>query len=173
MDAATFANVATAVTSILALLLSTYVFYHQTQQAKITLGITVLRELEKDFFSSADMKRKRFVAARFLLNRHPGQDVPQEAYELLDFFDNLGLHLNKRVLDPEMTWTVFHFWFDKYWHLLAQDVDSLHEYTDGVLYLENCIRAHTILDEFGRKHRKIPPPPPPKCGSRQKKCASS
>jgi len=58
----------TSITSIAALLISTYTFVKQTQQAKITLAVNLLRDIEKHFFYSDEMRQKRCVTAKFLLN---------------------------------------------------------------------------------------------------------
>jgi len=146
----------TSITSIAALLISTYTFVKQTQQAKITLAVNLLRDIEKHFFYSDEMRQKRCVTAKFLLNRDIDKDPPPEAYELLDFFDTVALHVNKGVIDVEMAWITFYWWFDKYWHLLSTDVEKLHQDNDGVKYLENSAKLHLKLTEFGMKRKNLP-----------------
>jgi len=148
----------TSITSIVALLISTYTFSKQAQQSKITLAVNLLRDFEKHFFFSEDMRRKRCVTSKFLLDRaeNINIDLPPEGYELLDFFDTIALHVNRGIIDDEMAWITFYWWFDKYWYLLSEDVERLHQDNDGVKYLENCTRLHTQLTGFGIKQKNLP-----------------
>lgn len=146
----------TSITSVVALLISTYTFSKQAQQSKITLAVSLLRDFENHFFFSDDMRHKRCVTSKCLIDRHDNLELPPEAYELLDFFDTIALHVNRGIIDEEMAWITFYWWFDKYWHLLSQDVEKLHQDNDGVNYLENCARLHSKLTEFGINHKNLP-----------------
>lgn len=147
----------TSVTSILALCVSLYVFSKQNRQARITLAATLMRDYERDFFSSPEFKKRRLTASKFLFERKSGQIAPVEAFEILDFFDVLGLHINRGSVDIEIAWSGFHYWFDKYWFLLSSDVEWLYKNrTCGVKYLEHCATLHTRMTEFGTKHKGLP-----------------
>lgn len=81
-----FATLATAITSIIAIALAVITYWHQTRQSNIHLGITILRDCEKDFFYSLEMRRQRLVTAQFLLTRESSeQKPPDEAFEVMDF----------------------------------------------------------------------------------------
>ncbi|HBJ82915.1 MAG TPA: hypothetical protein DDZ88_03370 [Verrucomicrobiales bacterium] len=146
----------TAVTSIIAILLAVYSFWFQTRQANRTLGIIILRDCERDFFYSTEMRRRRFEAARFLMTRQPGQSPPQACYELLDFIDCFGIYVNRGLIEPELAWNTFYYWFSVYWHSLSKEVDELNEQTDGVPYLWNCHMLYSRLTKWGERHKRLP-----------------
>jgi len=151
------AGLITSITSIVAIAISVYSFKVQTNLAAITLSVTMLREYEREFFRSVEMKKKRWITANFLLKRASGEEPPAEAYDLLDFFDTIGQYVNRGAIDLDMTWNTFHYWFDKYWFLLSKDVNQLNEWTEGVCYLDNCSRLYGLLNAHGKSCKKLPP----------------
>jgi hypothetical protein len=157
MSIDTLVNVTTAATSVCAIAISVYAVRVQRKQARTMLSASTLREYESEYYSSPALLRARSVTAAFLLNRKDAAEPPVEAFRLLDFFDKVGLHVEKEAIDVEMAWVVFHYWFDKYWFLLQPDVEKMYErHTDGVRYLDNCASLYVRLNEFGRLQKKLP-----------------
>lgn len=150
-----FCNIVTAGTSIVAIILASYTFRVQTLQANTTLGITILNQYSSEFFDSPEYRRRRYITAQFLLTRKPGDPPPTEALDLLDFFDGIGFHLRRRVIDLDMTWSYFFYWFSHYWYALAIDAETFRKSQGGVAYHDNAVLLDLKLTQFALKHKGL------------------
>jgi hypothetical protein len=171
MNLGDFTNIVVAATSIVAIILGIASFWQQNNQAMAFLGIQILREWEQVFFSSDEMRRRRYVACIFLKQKLENEsrsgsdvqstkqyrDLPPEVWEILDTFDSIGIYVNKGIVDKELAWTTFYYWINAYWFLLHDHVKQLQEYTDGVPYLKNVEDMYNTLTAFAVKNRNLPP----------------
>jgi hypothetical protein len=146
-----------SMTAITAAVISAVGLWIQTRQNNRALGVTILRDLEKDFLWSDEIRTKRLALATFLIGRKAGDPPSPEVSYMLDFFDSMGLYHNKGVIDTEMAWVMFYYWLGHYWQLLKEDIDAAEQDEDGILYYKNVKRFYKDLTEFGRKHRRLPP----------------
>jgi len=157
MDITSLATIATVVISGLGIFVALLAVWVQTWQNNRALGVNILRDLEKDFLWSEEMRSKRFALAKFLLDRKPGDPISPEVSYILDFFDSMGLYHNKGVIDTEMSWVMFYYWLGHYWQLLKDDAAASEQREDGIQYFKNIRLFYKQLTQFGRKHRKLPP----------------
>jgi proline iminopeptidase len=148
--------VSTAI-SVVGLFVALVAVWVQTWQNNRALGVTILRDLEKDFLWSDEMISKRLTLATYLLRRKSGDPRSAEVAYMLDFFDSIGLYHNKHVIDTEMTWVMFYYWLGHYWNLLKADADTTERLEDGIKYYKNIRILYKRLTDFGRKHRNLPP----------------
>ena len=154
MDIISLTTLAISALGIIVALLAVGV---QTRQNNRALGVTILRDLEKDFLWSEEMRSKRLALVTFLLSRQAGDPASPEVAYILDFFDSLGLYHNKGVIDTEMAWVMFYYWLGHYWQLLKEDADATEHTEEGILFYKNVRLFYKKLTEFGRKHRNLPP----------------
>jgi hypothetical protein len=147
---------ATAITSIIAILLAAYTFWFQTRQAKRTLGITIVREYERDFFNGIPMRQRRYRAARFLIDRSTKDIPPQACYEILDFFDAFGIYVNRGFIETDIAWITLYYWLGFYWHSLVADVEAFNKRMHGVTYLSNCEELYRRLTRYAERHQNLP-----------------
>ena len=155
MDVNTLASVVTAGTATVAIVFALFALQIQTRQNNRALGVTILRDLEREFVSE-DMKRERYELASFLLKRQPSEPLPPHLTDVLDFFDTVGTYLSKGVLDVEMTWDTYFYWLGHYYRLLREDIDLIERRNAGIVYYHNLRLMCAELDRFGYRHRKLP-----------------
>jgi GNAT superfamily N-acetyltransferase len=139
-DPAWVTNVLTLAALITALGASIY----QSRQTNRHLGISILRDCERDFFYSQEMRRQRLIAARFILASKPyeaetmvRQPAPDEIFELMDFFGSVGVYVKDRVIPVDYAFNSFHYWFSKYFLCLHHHLEQF-EQREGIKYYEHC-----------------------------------
>jgi hypothetical protein len=151
----TICNVATASAAIVAIGLAAYTFWHQTNQSRRTLGITLLHEMAQKFFESPEHLLLRRNVAKYLKTREPGDPVPSEVYDLLDFFDMLGFYHRTEIADSEMTWTLFYYWVSNYCTALEPEMEAFRVRHDGVSFHENCPIMAKALQSYGMRKKGL------------------
>jgi len=153
------ANVIIAITSIIAIFLAVFTFWRQMEQSRTFLGIQILREWESHFFYSEDMRNRRYTACRYLEGKSPEEiqyeDIPAEAWEILDSFDSIGIYVNRRVVDPELAWDTFYYFLNIYWHVLAPHRDALQTEHGGTQYLNDIDGMYEKLTAYGVARRNL------------------
>jgi len=112
--AAVAACVAAAAAVAMALFVAAHV-RQETQRRLFTTGLDTLWRYEAQWNSDA-MFEARSAAAAALLDGRPTRAID----EVLDFFDQLGLLLNRGALDEEMVGYQFYWPLANYW-LASQD----------------------------------------------------
>ena len=150
---------ATAI-SALGVIVAVFTLIAQTRQNNATLRVNLLRDLEKEFFF--EMREQRLAASKFLLNRKDNELPIGVVADILDFFDGVGIYLDKDALDDEMVFNSFYYWFRHYWELLRNDINFYEESAGGFTYYKYIRRLHKRLirsaNQFeGRKKVKDTP----------------
>jgi len=149
-------SIATSIVSLLGVIVALCAVWIQTRQNNLALGATILRDLEREFHWSEEMRNRRLALATFLLNRKVDDIPSSHVSDMLDFFDAIGLYHDKGVIDTEMTWVMFYYWVGHYWQLLKEDADYFERLDGGVTYYKSIRLLYTRLTKFGRKKRKLP-----------------
>lgn len=145
------ANLATTFSLLVALI----ALYMQSKQNTLTLGVTILRDIERQF-ETKEMRNTRLEVATFLLVRQDGTPPIPQCADLLDFFDVLGTYHNRKTLDTEMTWVQFYYWFGNYWYLLKDDSLYYEDLAGGVRFYEDARILFNTLTTFGERNRGLP-----------------
>lgn len=134
-----------------AVLVSIVVFIVQVRQNNRSLGATLLRDFMKEF--DVDLRPVRYRLAQYLLERAADSPTVGEVGIILDFFDTLGLYVNKGVLDKEMVWSSFYWWLGPYWQLLKCEIRRVES---NVAYYKDLEELYPTLTRFGQRHRNLP-----------------
>lgn len=123
IDPAAVASLAAALAACVALVTLGVVSWHvrqDNQRMALTLGVESLWHLTDQWNSSA-MLGIRSAAAAGLLSRQPTRDVD----EVLNFFDEIVLLLNRGALDEELTAHYFYWPSANYWRASREYVQDL------------------------------------------------
>lgn len=152
-------NLIVATTSIVAILLAVFTFWRQMKQSQTFLGIQILREWESHFFYSEDMRRRRYITCRYLeskaIEEIRYEEIPAEAWEVLDSFDSIAVYINRGVVEEELAWVAFYYWLNIYWHVLAPHKEALRQENDGTEYLGDIGPMYERLTAYGVRHRGL------------------
>jgi hypothetical protein len=100
---------ATAFVTALAALISTAITWSSLEQTRLSLRVTTLQSLERQF-DGRTMRRARRNAATALLHHQYNEDVGH----VLDFFETVGLLVRSNAIEAETAWHTFHYWIDGY-----------------------------------------------------------
>jgi hypothetical protein len=96
------------IVAILALLISTWRQIAESKRYRIAQSVELLLKLE-DRFDNDEFRKIRKRAAKKLLKG----DL-YSAGKILDFFETIGLLLERGVLDKDMVWSSFDYWIRAY-----------------------------------------------------------
>jgi len=131
----------------------------KSRQASLALGVTILRELEKEYLWSKEMRRRRLVIAKFLQDKNNSDKPPiSEIADLLDWLDMVALYTKRGVIDLEMVWITLFYGLGHYWAFLEKYVDFYEKRAGGIGYFKNSRILYKKLYQFGIKHKGLPRP---------------
>jgi hypothetical protein len=134
-------------------------FLRQTRDTHLSLGVQLLRELERDF-DGKEMRKNRSALAKLYLKQKPGKPLPGPSFgdhsELFDFFTTVGLLLKRGVLDVEFVWTSFCYWFVRHWEVSEADIRAWRKQEGDETYWEECDYLYQELVRYDAKRRGIP-----------------
>lgn len=147
------------IVAFLGLIVAFVAFLRQTRDTHLSLGVQLLRELERDF-DAKEMRKNRSALAKLYLKQKPGKPLSGSTFgdhsEVFDFFTTVGLLLKRGVLDVEFVWTSFYYWFVRYWELSEADVQAWRKQEGDPTYWEECDYLYEQLVRYDAKRRQIP-----------------
>jgi hypothetical protein len=138
--------------SIVAIAVAIYAVWNQNRQSQTTLESTVIRDLWIEF-GGEHMMRCRLATATYLLDGSEDEDSPEELYDILDFFDSVGMYYVRGAIGSDVTWAAFYYWLGHYWNLIgthARDFEASH---DGVRYYHDVPLLYERLTDFALQRR--------------------
>ena len=146
----------TSIATVLGVLVALMAIIIQMRQNRIALGVTLIRDMEKQF-DDTEFKRIRLEVAMRLYFRKEAEPLPLSGEIIMDFFDGMGIYQCKGAIDKEITWVMFYYWLGHYWQLLKKQADTFEAQHSGVEYYKNFRLLYHDMTIFGRKKRKMPP----------------
>jgi hypothetical protein len=132
-----WAGLAAAIAAIVGLII-------QSRQTAFALGVDLLMNLDERWVS-VEMVETRRCAAKGLL-----EGRPEDAVELLNYFEFLGLLLHRRALDKTMVWHDLSHWILQYYDAAAEYIQK-RRHEDKHLWIEFQWLYDTMV-EVERKH---------------------
>ena len=147
------------IASFIGVIVAVIVFLQQTRDTHLSLGVQLLRELERDF-DSMEMRKNRSALAKLYLKQKLGKPLPGSSFgdhsELFDFFTTVGLLLKRGVLDVEFVWTSFYYWFVRNWEVSEADIQAWRKQEGDPTYWEECDYLYKQLVRYDAKRRGVP-----------------
>jgi hypothetical protein len=101
-----FAGIATVAAAVIACV----ALYVQHRSFRLTLAANLSMNLDERF-NSEELRSARALAARSL----KGHTQEEEAEDVFDFFDTIGLFTRRGALDDEFVHSMFFHWIQLYW----------------------------------------------------------
>lgn len=135
-----------------------YFIYKQIKNARAVTTYEFLRK-EDDRFRSEEMRCKRSNLAKILLLK-PNQykEIDKYADYVLDYFEDLGMMLQKHLVPEYSMWAINCYYILRYWALLSKYADWVRKewndptYYDGFEYLQKRILK---FEKKATKKKKI------------------
>ena len=156
MSISDIANLAVALTSIVAIFLGINRHKAQNTQARQLVGIQILRDFEDKFYRSEHLRQLRYFVCVYYKRHGVDAETPPEAWRLADELAAICFYVNKGYVDAEAAWSTLYFWLDNYWFLFKGYADGLKTEYAGVDYLSDFREVHATLTRFGEAHRNLP-----------------
>ena len=137
------ATVVIAVTGVWALIHAS----RQLKESRESEKVKHLVEFSREFDSELMCKWRKSLAEKWL----KGDDYPDEAQRLLDFFETVGLLVRRGYLDAHDVWNTFSNWMFNIYATFRDDIEQMQRddanyYTDFCALLE---RLRIIEHEEG------------------------
>jgi len=122
-DIASLVGIATSIVAITGLVI-------ELRNSRLSLQTQTLLDLEARFYSP-EMKTLRQTAARQLLAASP---INSELEDTLDFFHNIVMLIDRRVIDTELGLEFYKYWIARYWLVAESYVASVRKQDDPHTY---------------------------------------
>jgi hypothetical protein len=126
------------------------------------LEAALVRDLANDFLGD-HLVRSRSVTAEYLMGRgrEAAQPIdvcapPIEVYEVLDFFDMVGMYYVRGVISADLAFSAFYYWLGHYWQWIGEYTEAFHEAHGGLTYYRDLFRFYEELTAFAQEHRNMP-----------------
>jgi len=154
MDFGTIAAISAVVGVIIAIL----ALIKQSKDAHTSLGIKLLRDLDKEF-DSEEMRQYRMALSNLCIKREEGAEIPSieiiSHFDVLNFFDTLGMFLKRNILDLEFTWARYSYWVIRYWEVLEKDINAYRKLEKDNVYWEDFEYLYKQIVKFDSQRLKI------------------
>ncbi len=138
--------------SALAALVAVVAVYYQGYLTNLTHSIDVVRSYD-DRFDSLEFRTNRREVARKILALPGGPaTVNEEADDLLDFFETIGLLAKRKIVDTTMVWSLFQYPLHGYW-LVARDSIAKRRRDDPTLF-EDVVWLHDRVTRIEKRKRR-------------------
>jgi hypothetical protein len=151
IDAAVLLALAAMVTALAAVVMAVVMFRavrEDAQHARFSAGLESLWRLRAEW-NSDDMLDARTHAAAALLASAPTADVS----EVLDFFDELALLVQRGIVDEDMVWFEFYWPMANYWFASQEYVHQTQRDTPGAWAEMGSVMPRLLAIEARRKKR--------------------
>jgi len=141
-----------AISAVVGVVIAILALIKQSKDAHISLGIQLLHDLDKQF-GGEEMKQFRRDIANLCIKREEGVEISafeicQNASDVSNFFEKIGLFLKRDILDLEFTWNYYAMYSICYWEVLEKDINELRKLQndntpwEGFEYLYKQMKKH-------------------------------
>lgn len=120
-------------------------FARQVSEYKLALHAEAILRFEARFFDDEQFKRIRCAAGKALLVKHKEED----AEDIFDFFETVGLFVKLEALNPQMVYSVFFHWVNLYWKAGKHHIGSRRQ--DAASLWGDFQRLYEALCEIERR----------------------
>lgn len=113
---------------------------------------------EDDRFRSSEIERSRSHLAKILLNKGDHyveiDSILGNHIYALYFFDDLGLLMRKKIVPPDMMWTVFSYDILGYWNASKGYIDSTRIHLDDNSVYSDFEYLYNTMYRLGKQRHK-------------------
>lgn len=152
-------NQLTVVIALVSVIVTMWAILSQTRDTHFSLGMQILRDLENQFNTSGAKKQCIKLAGEYSKLKKGKLLLPStfsENSSVFDFFETVGILLRRRVLDVELVYSTFYYWFVPLWELAESDIKAWHNRHGDNSYWIDCSYLYNRLVKYDARQRKIP-----------------
>lgn len=148
-------EVIASIAAVAGVMTAVFTLVKQSKDAHISLGIQLLRDLDKQF-ESEEMKEHRRDVANLFIKRGKGVEILSfemchVANDISNFFEKVGLFLKRDILDLEFTWNFYALYAIGYWEILEKDIIELRKLQDDDTSWEMFEYLYKQVKKYDRK----------------------
>jgi hypothetical protein len=139
-------------------LITLILIYYQIKTSSMVAAADFILKLERSFHSKKMLATRRKLVQTISQNPKDFKQI-ESSREVIDFFDDLGVLVSKKVIPVELAWSAFCYWVLPYWTMTHYYVDWCRKsekdpnYYADFEYLHKCILKY----EEKQRHRKVEP----------------
>jgi hypothetical protein len=137
-------------------IIALFLIYYQIRISRIITAANFLIKFESKFDSKKMRRNRRKLVS--IIKNSPEEYAKMDAFrDVLDFFDDLGVLLEKKVVPIELLWSGFCYWVLRYRILLKDYINWIRkEENDPTFYcdFENLFKR-ILKREEKERHTKI------------------
>jgi hypothetical protein len=154
-------NAIIAGTAVLASLTAIYAIWAESRRSTYSLGVNLLFKMN-DEFAQPEFKIKRKAAVKFLLKNESDFNTWTciELDDILDFFQIIASLTYKGILDKNLVWEFYSYWFEFYYTCTKEYISFCNITSQGswedLEWLHKTLTRITVRDS-----RKSYSPPTP------------
>jgi hypothetical protein len=116
-------NAVSACAAVVAALTAIVAIIAEGRRSRFSVGLDAILKLD-GMWSDKRMRQARKRAAQALL-QDPNSDQFDDADEVLDFFESLGLLVRRETIDKYLAWHYFYRWIHGYTTLASQYIEEI------------------------------------------------
>jgi len=144
-----------SLSAVFGVIIAIFTLIRQSKDAHISLGIQLLRDLDKQF-ESEEMKQYRRDIANLCIKRDKGAeissfDICHRASDVANFFEKIGLFLKRDILDLEFTWNYYAMYSIGYWEVLEKDINEVRKLQNDNTAWEGFEYLYKQMKKYDRK----------------------
>ena len=124
----------------------------ESRRWRFSVGLDTLMNLRAQFHGEA-MRRARSAAAKSIADR-----TYSNAYEILNFFEMIGLLTRLGALNDHMVWHAFFYWIDGYCQAAEEDIAKCNNKDPAFLSDLKFVHAKVLQIERRERLRVGAPP---------------
>src|SRR5882672_6247220 len=143
------ATAATALIAGIAVLVAVWQLRVQGRLTRYTTGFDALWKLTAEW-DSPRMERVRRAASKAIANDQETPDIE----DVLDFFELVGLLVERGVVEDELAWNQFYHYLAHYWRLTRDYIERIRR--DEPTIYENVVALVQHFDDIEAKRSRRP-----------------
>lgn len=152
-------NLLTIIIALLGVIITIWSVIRQANDTHLSLGVQIFRDLENEFNTDGAKKQCIQLANQYSILKK-SKSLPIKIFSensgVFDFFETVGILTRRRVLDIELVYSNYYYWFIPLWELAESDIKAWRKRHNDETYWRDCDNLYKRLVTYDARLRKIP-----------------
>ena len=131
-----------------AILITLGFIYWQVRLSRYSNMLQTILKFRDIWSSDSMMKNRRDTCETY---RKKSTSIRRVEEEVLTFFEEIGLLVEKRVVSEEFVWESYSYYIEYYWAMLEKNVQEYRKSTKDKSWFEHFEKLNHAMREFSRK----------------------